>query len=101
MEIESITIYSRGKNRDANGNPYYAFKAVISRGGNHYDGIVVYRRMTYGDGDERDCLQYAINGINEAIGLNLKTNDPRIIHYHKRVTSYTALEHPENWRELE
>lgn len=97
--ILKIVIYSRGKNCDEFGNPYHAFKAIISVCGvSFFRTVTVSYSMAYGDSSERDCLMWALQGINEALGTNIRMDDERIEHHHKHVYSYAALEHPENWK---
>ena len=101
FQIRQIEIYSRGKNRDVFGNPYHAFKAIISaQKCSYFRQIMVIMPMTWGDSGERDCLEWAVQGINEAFGTEIKANDPRIIHHHKHVSHDEDLLHPENWKTI-
>ena len=97
--ILKIVIYSRGKNIDEYGNPYHAFKAIIHVCHvSYFNTITVSNSMSYGDSSERDCLMWALQGINEALGINIRMDDERIEHHHKHVYRFQDLEHPEKWK---
>lgn len=99
MKIYKIDIYTRGKSKDESGNPYLAYKAVITYSYvSFFEKITISKGMVWGSCGERDCLNEALQGIKEALGVELSPNDERITHYHKRVYSYDELKRPENWR---
>ena len=97
--IQSIQIEGRGRNRDIYGNPYYAWKAVIKKKANHHwTPIVIYEKMTWGTSSENAVLREAIEGINEALDINLKQNDKRITYTYTHVTGDAPLRNPLNWK---
>lgn len=97
--ITKIEIWSRGKNKDVYGNPYHAFKAILHFGRTSYfHTLIVQQPMSWGDSDERGCLMWACQGINEALGLDIQIDDERIIHHYKHVYKDSELENPENWK---
>lgn len=97
--ITKIEIWSRGKNKDVYGNPYHAFKAVLYFGRTSYfNTLIIPQSMSWGDSDERGCLMWACQGINEALGLDIQIDDERIIHHYKHVYKDSELENPENWK---
>lgn len=99
MKLYKVNIYTRGKNKDMDGNPYHAYKAVLTFSYvSYFRSITICQDMSWGDSAERDCLDWALQGIKEALGIDLKANDERITHYHKHVYSYDELRNPENWK---
>ena len=99
MKVSKIEIYSRGKNKDEYGNPYYAYKAVIQLSYvSYFDSITICQDMQYGDSSEWACLGWALAGIKEALGIELEKNDERIVQYHRHVYQNKDLLHPLNWK---
>lgn len=97
--ITKIEIWSRGKNRDMYGNPYHAFKAIVNfTGVSFFRTLTVQMPMSYGDSSERDCLMWACQGINEALGTDIRIDDERIVHHYKHVYKDSDLANPENWK---
>ena len=97
--IQSIKIEGRGRNRDIYGNPYYAWKAVIQKKANHHmTPIVIYEKMSWGTSSENAVLREAIEGINEALDINLKQNDKRITYTYTHVSGDAPLQNPLNWK---
>ena len=80
MTITKIEIWSRGKYKDEYGNPYHAFKAVISCSYvSYFRNIIITMPMTWGSSGEYDCLQWAVQCINEALQTDIKQSDERIV----------------------
>lgn len=97
--IQSIKIEGRGRNRDIYGNPYYAWKAVIQKKANHHmTPIIIYEKMSWGTSSENAVLREAIEGINEALDINLKQNDKRITYTYTHVSGDAPLQNPLNWK---
>ena len=97
--IVSIEIEGRGRYRDIYGNPYSAWKAIITHRFNcHHSKIVVYEAMAWGDSGKDDVLRNAIDGINEALDIQLKRTDKRITYTYKHVTGDAPLRNPLNWK---
>lgn len=97
--IQSIKIEGRGRNRDIYGNPYYAWKAVIQKKTNHHmTPIVIYQKMSWGTSSSNVVLREAIQGINEALDINLKENDKRITYTYTHVPGDAPLHNPLNWK---
>ena len=97
--IQSIKIEGRGRNRDIYGNPYYAWKAVIQKKANHHmTPIVIYEKMSWGTSSENAVLREAVEGINEALDINLKQNDKRITYTYTHVCGDAPLQNPLNWK---
>lgn len=97
--IQSIKIEGRGRNRDIYGNPYYAWKAVIQKKANHHmTPIVIYEKMSWGTSSEYAVFRNAIEGINEALDINLKQNDKRITYTYTHVSGDAPLQNPQNWK---
>ena len=97
--IQSIKIEGRGRNRDIYGNPYYAWKAIIQKKANHHmTPIVIYEKMSWGTSSENEVLRNAIEGINEALDINIKQNDKRITYTYTHVTGDAPLRNPLNWK---
>ena len=100
MTITKIEIWSRGKYRDMDGNVYHAFKAVITCSYvSYFRRIIITMPMTLGDSGKNDCLEWALHGINEALGMNIKPNDERIVHHWQHVSHDRDLENPQKWKE--
>lgn len=98
--ISKIEIWSRGKYRDVYGNVYHAFKAVVTCSYvSYFRRIIITMPMSWGDCGEHSCLQWAVQGINEALGTDIKTNDERIVHHWQHVSHDRDLENPEKWKE--
>ena len=98
-QIKSIKIEGRGRNRDIYGNPYYAWKAVIDRKANHHmTPIVIYEKMSWGTSSQDVVLREAVEGINEALDINLKQNDKRITYTYTHVSGDAPLRNPLNWK---
>lgn len=99
MKLYKAIIYTRGKNRDVYGNPYHAYKAVLTFSYvSYFRDITICQNISWGDSSERDCLDWALQGIKEALGIDLEANDERITHHHKHVYSDRELRYPENWK---
>lgn len=99
MKLYKIEIQTRGKNRDMYGNPYYAYKAVLTYSYvSYFRTIMICQDTSYGDVGERDCLDWALAGIKESLGIVLDRNDERIRHTYKQVYSDSQLRNPENWK---
>jgi len=97
--LEKIIIYSRGENRDLEGNPYLAWRAILVYNYvSYFRHIEVQDNATWGSSGERDCLRDALIGIKEALGIDIDMSDGRIKHHHKTVYRMEDLEHPENWK---
>ena len=97
--IQSIKIEGRGRNRDIYGNHYYAWKAVIQKKANHHmTPIVIYEKMTWGTSSQDVVLREAIEGINEALNINLKQNDKRVTYTYTHVSGDAPLRNPLNWK---
>ncbi len=97
--IIKIEIWSRGKNRDEYGNPYMAWIAKIRfQYVSYFQAITIHKSMSWGDSSERDCLMWACQGINEALGTTIMMNDDRIVHHHKNVSRDSDLIDPTKWK---
>lgn len=99
MGLSKIEIWSRGKNRDVYGNPYWAYKVVLTYNYvSYFETITITKGMSGGSSSEHACLTWALQGIKEALGLEFNPHDERIIHHHKHVYRDADLEHPETWK---
>ena len=102
MELIKIEIFSRGKKHDEYGNPYYAYIAFLSYyRKSYFDKIIIYKSQSWGSCSYHDGLEWALQGINEALGLKqspIKRNDYRIVYHHKFVSTYSELQNPLNWK---
>lgn len=97
--IVSIKIEGRGRNRDIYGNPYYAWRADIDvQIESHHSKVTVHESMAWGDSYEAAVLRAAVEGINEALDINLKQNDKRITYTYTHVTGDAPLRNPLNWK---
>lgn len=98
-KITKIEIWSRGKNRDEYGNPYFAWIAKIHfRQVSYFRCLTVHMDMKAGDSNERDCLMWACQGINEALGTDIRCDDERIIHRYRNAYKDADLADPTKWR---
>ena len=98
-DVKNIFIWSRGKNRDIYGNPYYAYVCRI----NLTDGreITFNCPMSWGSSGAYDVLAEVSQELGAKFGIWLNFNDVRsrfVIQTHKQVKTYSALEHPGRWR---
>ena len=98
-DVKNIFIWSRGKNRDIYGNPYYAYVCRI----NLTDGreITFNCPMSWGGSRAYDVLAEVSQELGAKFGIRLNFNDVRnrfVIQTHKQVKTDSALEHPERWR---
>lgn len=97
--ITKIEIWSRGKNRDVYGNPYFAWIAKI--GVSHVSYlryITIHMDMMAGSSSERDCLMWACQGINESLGTDIRMDDKRIVHHYKHASRDSDLLDPTKWK---
>lgn len=107
MKLTKIVIYSRGKYRDEDGNPYLAYIAFLHfQHKSYFDKMIIYKSMTWGSCGEHDCLIEALEGINEALRKRgkkgcIKSNDKRIEHHWMHVYRYDNLRNPLRWKEHE
>ena len=60
--------------------------------------IVIYEKMTWGTSSQDVVLREAIEGINEALDINLKQNDKRITYTYTHVSGDAPLRNPLNWK---
>ena len=102
-DVERIHIWSRGKNRDIYGNPYYAFVCRISlaQKGRSENEIILRCPMTWGDADEYGVFRMVSETLNSEYGIRLDYADVRdglVVQEHKTIYTYDALRHPERWR---
>lgn len=98
MKNLEIELWSRGKTRDHDGNCYYAYRAIITvHYVSYFQKIIVTMPMSNGSCAKENCLQWAINGIKEALNIEITPKDI-IAHHHKKVLQYKDLEKPENWK---
>ena len=98
-KITKIEIWSRGKNRDVYGNPYFAWIAKIRFCNvSYFRCVTIHMGMMAGDSSEQDCLMWACQGINEALGTDIRMNDERIVHHYQHTSRDTDLLDPTKWR---
>ena len=98
-DVKNIFIWSRGKNRDIYGNPYYAYVCRI----NLTDGreITFNCPMSWGSSGAYDVFAEVSQELSAKFGIRLNYDDVRsgfVIQTHKQVKTDSALEHPERWR---
>lgn len=98
-DVKNIFIWSRGKNHDIYGNPYYAYVCRI----NLTDGreITFNCPMSWGSSGAYDVFAEVSQELTEKFGIRLNYDDVRsgfVIQTHKQVKTDSALEHPERWR---
>lgn len=102
-DVEKIHIWSRGKNRDIYGNPYYAYVCRISltqkaRGERE---ITLRCSMAWGDSDEYGVFRMVSKTLNSDFGIVVNYKDVQsglVVQEHKTVCTDDALRHPERWR---
>lgn len=100
--LDKIIIYSRGKNRDVYGNPYYALKIILKYSYvSYFQQIIIPVSMKYGSSSKRDCLMWAGQALQEALGMNIEHVLPFIEHHHVRVSRDSQLKNPLKWKEDE
>lgn len=98
-KIYKIQVFTRGKNADEYGNPYHAYKVILHfEYEGYYNKVSVSQSMSGGDSSKWDCLNWALRGVKESLGLSINPDDDRIEHHHKHVYRDSDLEHPENWK---
>lgn len=98
-DVKNIFIWSRGKNRDIYGNPYYSYVCRI----NLTDGskITFSCPMSWGSSGAYDVFVKVSQKLSVKFGIHLTYDDVRsgfVIQNHKQVKTESALEHPERWR---
>ena len=98
-DVRHIFIWSRGKNRDIYGNPYYAYVCRI----NLIDGceITFNCPISWGSSGASAVFIKVSQELNARFGIWLTYDDVRsgfVIQNHKQVKTESALEHPERWR---
>ena len=98
-DVKNIFIWSRGKNRDIYGNPYYAYVCRI----NLADGreITFNCPMSWGGSWAYDVLAEVSQELDAQFGFGISYDDVRsgfVIQTHKQVKTDSALEHPDRWR---
>lgn len=97
--IYAIKIEGRGRYRDEYGNPYYAWRAGIDvQIKSHHSKITIHEPMAWGDSYEAAVLRAAVEGINEALDINIRQNDKRISYTYKHVSGDAPLRNPLNWK---
>lgn len=97
--VIEIEIWSRGKNRDMYGNPYLAWIAkVYVRYVSYFSHITIHKDMMGGDSYESACLKLALQGINEALGTDIRADDKRIVHHYKHTCRDSDLIDPTKWK---
>lgn len=102
--IEGITVYSRGKNRDEDGNPYYAYKCIVEFKWDRdhcTSKLVIDCRADWGDSGKDDVMAAVKNKLEKTFGIKTDWDDVRsgfIKQHHRTVYTMAALEHPESWR---
>lgn len=98
--INAIKIEGRGRYRDEFGNPYYAWRADIDvQIKSHHSKVTIYESMAWGDSYESAVLRSAVEGINEALDINIKQNDRRISYTYKHVSGDAPLRKPLKWKQ--
>lgn len=98
-DVKNIFIWSRGKNRDIYGNPYYAYVCRI----NLTDGrkITFNCPMSWGSSGAYGVFAEVSQELSSKFGIRLNYDDVRsgfVIQTHKQVKTDSALEYPERWR---
>lgn len=97
--IYAIKIEGRGRYRDEYGNPYYAWRADIDvQIKSHHSKVTIHESMAWGDSYEAAVLRAAVEGINEALDINIRQNDKRISYTYKHVSEDAPLRNPLNWK---
>lgn len=97
--IVKIEIWSRGKNRDEYGNPYFAWIAKIRVSHvSYFRYVTIHMDMMGGDSYESACLMWALQGINEALGTDIRADDERIVHHYKHASRDAELADPTKWK---
>ena len=97
--ILAIKIEGRGRYRDEYGNPYYAWRADIDvQINSHHSKVTIHESMAWGDSYEAAVLRAAVEGINEALDINIRQNDKRISYTYKHVSGDAQLRNPLNWK---
>lgn len=102
-DVERISIWSRGKNRDIYGNPYYAYVCRISltqkaRGERE---ITLRCPMSWGSSGAYDVFVEVVQELDREFGIRLDYNDVRsglVVQRHRVVRTEDALTRPERWR---
>lgn len=102
-DVERISIWSRGKNRDIYGNPYYAYVCRISltqkaRGERE---ITLRCPMSWGSSGAYDVFVEVVQELDREFGISLNYDDVRsglVVQEHKTVRTEGALMRPERWR---
>lgn len=102
--IECIDIYSRGKNRDVYGNPYYAYKCVVrfKWAKDHCSSaLVIDCRADWGSSGESDVFTVVRHKLERDFGIKIDWRDLRsgfVKQQHRTVHTMSELETPENWK---
>lgn len=102
-DVERISIWSRGKNRDIYGNPYYAYVCRISltqktRGERE---ITLRCPISWGSSGAYDVFVEVVQELDREFGISLNYDDVRsglVVQEHKTVRTEDALMRPERWR---
>lgn len=102
-DVERISIWSRGKNRDIYGNPYYAYVCRISltqkaRGERE---ITLLCPMSWGSSGAYDVFVEVVQELDREFGILLNYDDVRsglVVQKHRVVRTEDALMRPERWR---
>lgn len=102
-DVERISIWSRGKNRDIYGNPYYAYVCRISltqkaRGERE---ITLRCPMSWGSSGAYDVFAEVVQELDREFGISLNYDDVRsglVVQRHQTVRTEDALMRPERWR---
>lgn len=102
-DVERISIWSRGKNRDIYGNPYYAYVCRISltqkaRGERE---ITLRCTMSWGSSGAYDVFVEVVQELDREFGILLNYDDVRsglVVQKHRVVRTEDALMRPERWR---
>lgn len=102
--IEGITVYSRGKNRDVYGNPYYAYKCIVKfkYAKDHCtSSLVIDCSADWGSSGKDDVMSVVKSKLERMFGIKITWDDIRkgfVKQYHRTVSTMSELEHPEAWR---
>lgn len=102
-DVERISIWSRGKNRDIYGNPYYAYVCRISltqkaRGERE---ITLRCPMSWGSSGAYDVFVEVVQELDREFGILPNYDDVRsglVVQKHRVVRTEDALMRPERWR---
>lgn len=102
-DVERISIWSRGKNRDIYGNPYYAYVCRISLTQKARGECEITLRcpMSWGSSGAYDVFVEVVQELDREFGILLNYDDVRsglVVQKHRVVRTEDALMRPERWR---